>query len=569
MSMRQQKLDSHVTKLYDSSGNIAAAEAFHALEKNSMPSPRKGETQSDFVRRCIPMVLGEKTTDDPTQAAAICYSMYDRAKKKKRYNILHHCKRRESGDILSADKVVSSFISTIPEPARDLMGLGQGVVSIELKHAAKRLTLASDGEIVLNNALYEQARSMGHGAVLEKSIAVFENVLSSSREDRDGDVLHVSGMTIDKNLPFLWMHMMTQPIGSLLYITERNEKIIKAVFALANTQLAEDCAKLMEVGAIRTSIGFLPESGQAKPRKTTMVGGKKKVVSWEVLKSNVIEDSAVSVPSNEDAIITQFSRKSLKSDVCTAWAKTLFDARPATAPGMDLIQDESDQPDPKNDDASDTCAISEISKSENSLQTTENAESRIASMRDSLSVKYIGSCCDTLPGSYERIQHLVRMAVYNLNLKMSEHSTVIMQAINVPERWQNVNLIATFDRDVLIRVDCGHKKQKYLRGSYTINDVQDEASLGEMEEVSLAVTINSTSSTSEDEYDDVDQDVGDDESSSKSIQVASSSAIELARHIAAKMVSGGDPTVRDALDMMAHAVDLFNAYDEDTIFGSK
>ena len=523
-----------------------------------MPSPRKGETQSDFVSRCIPMVIADKTTDNPAQAAAICYSMYERAKNKKRYNILHHCKRRESGDILSADKVVSSFISTIPEPARDLMGLGEGVVGIELKHAAKRLTLASDGEIVLNNALYEQARSMGHGDVLEKSIALFENVLSSSREDRDGDVLHVSGMTIDKNMPFLWMHMMTQPIGSLLYITKRNQTIIKAVFALANTQLAEDCAKLMEVGAIRTSIGFLPESGQAKPRKTTMVGGKKKVVSWEVLKSKVIEDSAVSVPSNEDAIITQFSRKSLKSDVCTAWAKTLFDARPATAPGMDLIQNESDQPDPQSDDASDTCGSSEINKSEKSLQTTENAESRIASMRDSLSVKYIGKCCETLPGSYERIQDLVRTAVYKLQNKMSEHAT----------RWYGVWLIATFDRDVLIRVDYGHK-ETYFRVSYTIDDVQDEASLGEIEEVSLAVTIKRTSSTSQDEYGDVDQDVGDDESSSNSIQVASSSAIELARHIAAKMVSGGDPTVRNALDMMAHAADLFNAYDEDTIFGSK
>lgn len=160
MSMRQQKFDSHVTKVYDPSGDHStAAEAFHALENNSMPSPRKGETQSDFVSRCIPMVLVDKTADDPTQAAAICASMYDRAKKKKRYNILHHCKRRESGDILSADKVVSSFISTIPEPARDLMGMGEGVVGVELKHAAKRLTLASDGEIVLNNALYEQARS--------------------------------------------------------------------------------------------------------------------------------------------------------------------------------------------------------------------------------------------------------------------------------------------------------------------------------------------------------------------------------------------------------------------------
>jgi hypothetical protein len=48
-----------------------------------MPTPpKKGEKQKDFVSRCIPEVLKDKTASDQTQAAAICYSMYRESKKK-------------------------------------------------------------------------------------------------------------------------------------------------------------------------------------------------------------------------------------------------------------------------------------------------------------------------------------------------------------------------------------------------------------------------------------------------------------------------------------------------------
>ena len=41
-----------------------------------MPTPRKNESQSDFVSRCIPIVIDEGTAEDNKQAAAICYSMW-------------------------------------------------------------------------------------------------------------------------------------------------------------------------------------------------------------------------------------------------------------------------------------------------------------------------------------------------------------------------------------------------------------------------------------------------------------------------------------------------------------
>lgn len=47
-----------------------------------MPAPRKDETQKEFIARCIPYVLKEEIAKDEKQAAAICYSIWRKAKTK-------------------------------------------------------------------------------------------------------------------------------------------------------------------------------------------------------------------------------------------------------------------------------------------------------------------------------------------------------------------------------------------------------------------------------------------------------------------------------------------------------
>ena len=47
-----------------------------------MPKPNSGESQKDFVSRCIPHVMKEGTAKDNKQAAAICYSIYRQSHKK-------------------------------------------------------------------------------------------------------------------------------------------------------------------------------------------------------------------------------------------------------------------------------------------------------------------------------------------------------------------------------------------------------------------------------------------------------------------------------------------------------
>jgi hypothetical protein len=49
-----------------------------------MPDVKKGESQKDYVARCIPTVLKEGTAKDQKQAAAICFSKYSQHQKKMR-----------------------------------------------------------------------------------------------------------------------------------------------------------------------------------------------------------------------------------------------------------------------------------------------------------------------------------------------------------------------------------------------------------------------------------------------------------------------------------------------------
>lgn len=45
-----------------------------------MPKPKPGESQKDYVSRCIPIRQKEHPGEDVKQSAAVCYSMYRQAK---------------------------------------------------------------------------------------------------------------------------------------------------------------------------------------------------------------------------------------------------------------------------------------------------------------------------------------------------------------------------------------------------------------------------------------------------------------------------------------------------------
>jgi len=46
-----------------------------------MPQPQEDETKSEFITRCIPIVIEEGTAESTAQAYAVCNSIWEESKK--------------------------------------------------------------------------------------------------------------------------------------------------------------------------------------------------------------------------------------------------------------------------------------------------------------------------------------------------------------------------------------------------------------------------------------------------------------------------------------------------------
>jgi len=52
-----------------------------------LPTPNKKEKRSDFISRCMSSEVMKKDFKDSKQRTAVCYSQYDKAKKKSKAHI--------------------------------------------------------------------------------------------------------------------------------------------------------------------------------------------------------------------------------------------------------------------------------------------------------------------------------------------------------------------------------------------------------------------------------------------------------------------------------------------------
>jgi len=158
------------------------------------------------------------------------------------------------------------------------------------------------------------------------TIATFPAVITTTRQDRDGDVLETKGAELDPAAPLLWQHLTTEPIGRLLKEGKRTKTSLAGSFAIAATALGQDAALLAEHGALRISHGFLPDEFEPLDAKDAFSG-------FHITAFKILEVSLVSVPSNPDAVITQFSREKLHHPLVRAWAGAMFRARPILVSG--------------------------------------------------------------------------------------------------------------------------------------------------------------------------------------------------------------------------------------------
>lgn len=101
-----------------------------------MPIPKKGETQEDFVKRCIPIVIAEGTAKEYKQATAVCISLYNDTQENSRIDSKKHIAFdkavlqdkivTDNDDILTIPAVIASEIvqqyddGLAYKPAREL-----------------------------------------------------------------------------------------------------------------------------------------------------------------------------------------------------------------------------------------------------------------------------------------------------------------------------------------------------------------------------------------------------------------------------------------------------------------
>jgi hypothetical protein len=158
----------------------------------------------------------------------------------------------------------------------------------------------------------------------------FECVVTTTREDRDRDVLETAGADLDPKAPLLWQHIPMLPVGTVDEETGRSSKRLTASCSVVDNAQGNDAAQLADFGALRISHGFIPTEFEPREKK----GGKKDDATdpfpgWHVKKFKILEVSLVSIPSNEDAVITAFSRAKLAHPLIKAWAAHLLAKLPA------------------------------------------------------------------------------------------------------------------------------------------------------------------------------------------------------------------------------------------------
>ena len=200
----------------------------------------------------------------------------------------------------------------------------------------------------------------------------FNAILTTSKRDRDYDILVTSGASVDPNMPLLWQHCSMQPIGKFVRTTRHSNEEMECRFEVADIPMGQDAAVLIEMGALRMSHRFEPDYDQIE----ACPDGQ----GWMFKKFCIFEASVVSIPSNVDAVITAYSREKLHTPMFQRWAKGYADSRAIMVPGVTLptkdatltLEPQSDDEPPiPSDDIKKAASVVSSAKSLYSLNTVE------------------------------------------------------------------------------------------------------------------------------------------------------------------------------------------------------
>lgn len=202
-----------------------------------------------------------------------------------------------------------------------------GTAGILRRRGARVLDYLGDDALIEKHARENFEELVPEGLKLPAStLLALTPIVTTPKIDRDGDRLETSGAVVAKRLPLLWQHDANKPLGKAVATLVHDSKMLKLASVILKLKgheaLAEDAAILVEADVLGISHGF-----RALEWDTLKDTNGKETGGFHVTKFEIMEHSLVSVPSNTDALIEQYSRGKLASPEVKEWAKQAFDSR--------------------------------------------------------------------------------------------------------------------------------------------------------------------------------------------------------------------------------------------------
>jgi len=180
----------------------------------------------------------------------------------------------------------------------------------DLLSRSSKLLVYSDPGMVVEAAESNAARWKGlmsdvEGVELPKNtLIVFRHVLTTSRRDREGDVLRSDGAVVDPKMLLLWQHVPVNPIGKYLATVQQDRDRLVVLSAVVDiSPLSHDAAVMIENGMGRFSHGFRALEWEAIRERGE--NGEEFLTGYDVKRFEILEESLVSVPANPDAEVEE------------------------------------------------------------------------------------------------------------------------------------------------------------------------------------------------------------------------------------------------------------------------
>lgn len=286
-----------------------------------IPRPEANEEQEHYIGRCMHAIGNEYENNH--QAVAVCFSTWREHHKNMNLSqqILEQARNNPANKgIFPASRYLSDMVAcqnggACPSQMWQLASVSDW--DNTLKQSTEKLT-ATDPEWGFDDKSFSSAPGF---------IMVASGIMSTTKMDSDRDILEAKGAELESVCPYLWHHMPSVPVGKVLSHTistvknaegERDAVLFKCGILDVGNGLGRDTALLIEMGAMRNSHGF--EALEASPIKGA---------GWHVKKYKTFEISAVTIPANNDAVFTEYSKEKSRftSDQVRSWIKGHYDER--------------------------------------------------------------------------------------------------------------------------------------------------------------------------------------------------------------------------------------------------